>query len=65
MMIRLIGVALLAVSAGALWLLRQIVESTPQNMLGVAVGMVVVTTGIAGANLLIVGPRLFRSTRVD
>lgn len=64
MMIRLLGVALLVVSAGALWLLRQIVEAPP-SMLGVAVSLLVVSTGIAGGNLLLVGPRLFQSTRVD
>jgi hypothetical protein len=63
MMIRLFGLALLAVCAVALGHLRQIVEvipsGSPPSALGLLVSMVVVATGITGGNLLVVGPSLF------
>lgn len=69
MIIRLLGIVLLTACAGASWYLRQVVETIPPgsspSAVGLLVSLVVVVTGIAGGNLLIVGASLFGPFRPD
>jgi Na+/H+ antiporter NhaC len=63
-MIRLIGIALLLFSGGSSWLLgqmaRDVPPGSPPTLLGLLVSLVIVATAIAGGNMVIVGPSLFR-----